>query len=401
MAKAAPPRVLFIDQTGELGGAELSLLDLVRCRVIAGWTEEGVLLLQDGAFGDALRELGIDVKVVPFGAGVTKQAGMARKLLALPRSLGVIHRIARVARPYDVVYANTLKALVLGGAAAWRAGRPMVAHLHDIVDSSHFSPSNRRVVVAAMNAFANTVIANSQATADAYRRAGGKRPTIIAHNGIDPAPFLAVDDGGVAAVRCDLSTPADAPLIGVFGRLAEWKGQRVLLEALQRPGVDRAHLIVVGDALFTDEDRRYAAELREMSLRSSLRGRVHWLGHRSDIARLMRACDVIVHCSTQPEPFGRVIVEGMLAGRPVIAAAAGGALEIVRDGANALLTTPGDADALACAVRRVLEEPGLGGRLAAAGRDDALERFSLDAYAKTVDGVIEEAAAGRRSSPSR
>jgi glycosyltransferase involved in cell wall biosynthesis len=105
----------------------------------------------------------------------------------------------------------------------------------------------------------------------------------------------------------------------------------------------------------------------------------------------MKACDLIVHCSTQPEPFGRVIVEGQLANRPVIAAAGGGALEIIEDGVNGLLTPPGNATALAAAMHRLLSDSELAVSLANAGARTVRTRFTLETYVAAVNVILEKA----------
>ena len=120
--------------------------------------------------------------------------------------------------------------------------------------------------------------------------------------------------------------------------------------------------------------------------------RVHFLGFRHDIAPLMRAADVVVHASTLPEPFGRVIVEGMLARRPVIATAAGGVGEIIDDGRTGVLVPPGDAAAIARAVQALRDDPGRAAALAAAGAAHARQAFSVGAMVRGVRAVFDEVA---------
>ena len=98
--------------------------------------------------------------------------------------------------------------------------------------------------------------------------------------------------------------------------------------------------------------------------------------------------DVIVHASTAAEPLGRVIIEGMMAGRPVIATRAGGAKEIVTDGETGLLVTPGDVDELREAISRLWIDPDLAARLASAGKTHAEERFSLSTMVERVKAVL-------------
>ncbi|HET7458547.1 MAG TPA: glycosyltransferase [Gemmatimonadaceae bacterium] len=380
---AATPRILFLDHAAVLGGAELSLLDVARAERANGGR---VLLMEDGPFRDRLASEGVDVRVL--GGGERMRAVKKSSSLPSPRAalgaLSVARRVAAEAREFDLIYANSQKSFVVAAVAGRIARRPVLWHLRDILDRAHFSGANVRLVVALANRASARVVANSRATADAFVAAGGLANRVrVVHNGIEPAPFLGACNDG--SLRAELKIPAAAPLLGVFGRLSPWKGQHVLLEAL--PQLPTSHAVFVGAPLFGED--AYAARLRADAESLGVADRVHFLGFRSDVPRLTRAVDVVVHTSTAPEPFGRVLVEGMLAGRPVIATAAGGALEIVRDGETGLLVPPGDADALADAVASLLANPGAMARMGGAGRERALAHFSLDA---TLRGVAEQVA---------
>jgi glycosyltransferase involved in cell wall biosynthesis len=120
--------------------------------------------------------------------------------------------------------------------------------------------------------------------------------------------------------------------------------------------------------------------------------RVHFAGFQDDVPAWMKAMDVILHTSTEPEPFGRVIVEGMAAARPVIAAAAGGVPEIVRHRRNGWLVKPGDVAALAEAIGALRADPALARRLADQGRADAQTEFSVEQYLQRMMQAIGQAA---------
>jgi glycosyltransferase involved in cell wall biosynthesis len=136
-------------------------------------------------------------------------------------------------------------------------------------------------------------------------------------------------------------------------RLAPWKGQHVVLEALAK--LPELQCIIVGDSLFGEQD--YALSLREQADRLQLGERVHFLGHRGDVPRLMQAVDVIIHPSVAPEPFGRTLVEAMLAGVPLIATDTGAASDILDGGRAGTLVRPNDPEQLAAAVADILNRP--------------------------------------------
>lgn len=382
-----PPRVLFLDHVGVLGGAELSLIDIA-----THFRRNGhVVLFEDGPFREALTEAGVSAQVLPAPSSVrsvSRDGGLWHDLRAAPGVVGHARRLARLARSYDLLYANSQKSMVVAGLAGVLARRPVVWHLRDLMTEAHFSRVHR-AVAAGVGALATRVIANSHATREAFIRSGG-RPgrTFTVHNGIDGRPFGAVRPERARALRRELGVDK-APLIGMFSRLAPWKGQRVLLEALTAmPGV---HALFVGDALFQDE-RRYAGELRQWASDAGVADRAHFLGFRRDVPDLLSSVDVVVHASTAPEPFGRVIVEGMLAGRPVVATAAGGAAEILDHGETGYLVPPGDVAALVGALAGLLAHPDRAREMADAGRRAARERFSPDAMLAAIRGHLDAAA---------
>ena len=126
------------------------------------------------------------------------------------------------------------------------------------------------------------------------------------------------------------------PLVGLFSRLSPWKGQHVLIEALR--SLPDVHGLLVGDALFGEQD--YVAMIKEMAAGEDLADRIHWLGFRQDVPALMKACDIVIHASTEPEPCARIAIEGQLAQKPVIATAAGGMLEVICRSAVGAVSPP-------------------------------------------------------------
>ena len=324
--------VFFLDQSGQLGGAELSLSDLAqhyrdRCTV-------GVFV--PGPFPDHLRQLNISVRVLANNAvHAQKQSGILQMLGAAVQLVPLVFTTYRYALQHDAVYANTQKALVVGAIVSAIGRKPLVYHLRDIVSPEHFSRWNRSIIVALANR-AKLIIANSRASQHAFVSAGGQvARTQVVYNGFhlnkyDLSPEVRTQ------LRHQLGVD-DSFVVGHFSRFSPWKGQHVLVEALKNCP-DNVIVLMVGSALFGED--RYVDQVRTQIDELGLGDRVKFLGFRSDIPELMTACDAIVHTSIAAEPFGRVIVEGMLCGRPVIAAAAGGALEIVEHGKNWLANPP-------------------------------------------------------------
>ncbi len=376
---------LIVSHAAGVGGAEQGLFDLVRhlgrrCDVV---------LLADGELHRVLGSQGIAVRVLQAGHsfhGVRRGGGALRVLMALPQSIAMASKLAAAARPHRHIYANSQKAAFVAMLAGAVARRPVIWHLHDILSAEHFAWLQRRSLAVMSNHLAHTVIVVSEAARTAFIASGGRPGRVrVVYNGIDPVPYQSVFERPRGPLRSALGLP-QGKLVGLFGRITEWKGQRVLIEALA--GLPDVHALIVGSAVFGEHaEEEYLKELVE---RIGVADRVHFLGQRPDVPALMRAVDVVVHCSTSPEPFGRVIVEGLLAGTPVLAADGGASREILGD--CDWVVKPGDPGALAAAIRRVLAAHGDGqdgqlGRL----RARMIDRFLLDRMMAEVDRVIEAA----------
>ncbi len=380
-------RVLFVDHSAVLGGGELSLLDISR----RFQDTSTVLLLSDGPFRELLRSEGVRVELLDAGTSLlaVRRDGAGWSASALVGLARVVSRLAWVAREYDVLYANSQKAFVVSALAGGIARRPVIWHLRDILSETHFGRANIRLVTALANLFAHRIIANSRATASAFVAQRGRAAKVrVVYNGIDARDFAGATEADALEVRKELGV-GDGHLVGVFGRFHPWKGQHVAVDVLAR--LPDAHAVFVGGALFGEQD--YVAQVRRRVRELGMENRVHFLGFRSDLPRLVRAVDVVLHTAEAPEPFGRVILEGMLAARPVVAARAGGAVEIVQEGVTGLLIPPGDVPAFTEAVRSLLADPERRAALGRAGLQRAIRDFSLETM---LTGVAVEIAAAVR-----
>ena len=379
---ATSMKLLFLDQSGALAGAELCLLDIVqpyrdRCLVC---------LFTDGPFQAALKEHGVPVKVLATKPmQVRKESGLVQGLQSLSQLLPLALTVARLSRDYDLIYANTQKALVVGALASLVSRRPLVYHLHDILSSDHFSSTNRRLAIALANRFASQVIATSEASRDAFISAGGRAElATVVYNGFNAATYQQTSEAATQ-LRQQLGL-SDRFVVGHFSRLSPWKGQHILLEALVHCPHD-VTAVFVGDALFGEQD--YVQTLKAQVNTLGLHDRVRFLGFRSDVVPLMQVCDVIAHTSTAPEPFGRVIAEAMLCGRPVIASASGGAVELVESGVNGWLVPPGDVETLATAIAHCRNYPEQVNAIAQAAQVEATDRFAINHIRQQIDQLLQ------------
>lgn len=377
-------RLLFVNHTGALGGGELSLLDLA----IAYRETSQVLLFDHGPFEQRLKDSGVTVTVMqaPEATLSARSSGSFAALKALPGLWQMAQWIKQVGQGFEVVHTNSQKAFVAGAIARFLGSPPIVWHLRDILTADHFSSFNRFLAVTLANSQASRVLVNSNATGAAFVAAGGNKKRVnVLFNGISSAPFDAVSPSTRENLRLKLGIPHGITLIGVFSRLSYWKGQHILLEAIRHQS--NVHALLVGDVLFGENE--YYENLKVLANAPELNGRVHWLGFRDDIPDLMKACDIIAHTSTSPEPFGRVIIEGQLSQRPVIATADGGAVELIQEGQTGCLVVPGDSNTLAKKIQDLVAHPEATDDMAKRGYDHAKKIFSLEVHLSRFDDLLQ------------
>ncbi|HEY6360410.1 MAG TPA: glycosyltransferase, partial [Vicinamibacterales bacterium] len=299
----------------------------------------------------------------------------------------------------EIVHTNGLKMHLL---AVWARppGTPLVWYVHDYVARRHLSAS-------LMKRFAHscsTVVAASQSVADDLRALGGELPPRRAvWNAVDLERFSPDGDQLDLDDRSGLS-PAGREVVrvGLVATFARWKGHHAFLEAIALlPTSLNVRAYVIGGAVYdTEESQVSMAELRETSVRLGLAARVGFTGFIDDPAPAIRALDVVVHASTEPEPFGLVIAEGMACGRALVVSYGGGACELVRPGVDALACTPGDAAALARCIEQLVADPGLRQRLGHAARATAERQFGRARLVNELLDVYEDIAPGASGEPN-
>ena len=294
---------------------------------------------------------------------------------------------ARAARAADVFYATATYGAA--AAAATAARRPLVAKL--VSDPAYERARRYRLFAGTLEEFQGAASMPIRVLKAARTRALRKATTIVV-----PSAYLAeiARGWGLSAERIlVLTNPAPPPIEvqpeqlepGTFvfvGRLTQQKALGVAIEAIAR--VPAAKLVVVGDG----PER---AELERLAAASEGAARVRFLGVRTrdESLRVVAGAEAGL-LSSDWENLPHSAVEALSVGVPVVSTAVGGVPEVVRDGENGLLVPPGDPDVLAAAIRRILEEPGLRDRLAAAAKP-SVEALSSDIVYGKLESLLSEA----------
>ncbi|KAF0221832.1 MAG: group 1 glycosyl [Geobacteraceae bacterium] len=196
-------------------------------------------------------------------------------------------------------------------------------------------------------------------------------------------------------VRVEMGLSPGEVAIGITGLLIPWKGQSIFLQAAAKVLADygNARFIVIGGGV--EEYPDYPEQLRELVKSLGIGGKVTFMGQRTDMPRLLAGLDIVVHASTDPEPLGLVIAEGMVMEKPVIATALGGPLELIEEGRTGFLVPPGDPVALATRLTVLVADPELRCRVGKAARIWALENFSRERETMKLVALYEELSATR------
>lgn len=373
-----PLKVVYLDHVARMSGGEIALLRLLPH---LDRVDPHVILAEQGPLVAQMDLTGVSSEVLPFADDARnlhrdEVGGTGVPVRAAAATTAYVLRLARRLRRLqpDLVHANSLKSGVYGSLAARLAGIPMVWHVRDRIDGDYLPRPAVLLIRRMTRQLADAVVANSQATMS----------TLGTHNNSSALYRVLPDVLGEAPTR---QRVGDHPLTyGVVGRLAPWKGQDLFLRAFARAfpaGEERA--VLVGGALFGEDE--YAAQLPRLAARLGIADRVELRGHRDDVWTELARLDVLVHASVSPEPFGQVVLEGMAAGVPVIAAGAGGPAEILRNGETGVLYRPSDEPGLADAMVR-LADRGLRERLSATARD-SLEPYSPQIVAAELQQVYE------------
>jgi len=369
------PTLLIANPSADVYGSDLQMLETVSAMTSRGWRVV-VTTPTDGQLVDLLVSRGAEVKFVKYPVlrrANASAAGVVSLAAESTRAIPSLRRVLREVAP-AAVYVNTVT--IPWWIVSARALRiPVVCHVHEA------EAQDGRIVRTALNLpllAANSLIAISQSTvrattADLPRLSSR---THLIYNGV-PKP-----DQDVAAAN--MSTPFRT---AVIGRLSPRKGTDVALEAvanLRRSGRN-VELDVCGTPFSGYE--WFEQKLRRRAEDQDLAGAVRFSGYVSPVWPALSRADVILAPSLR-EPFGNAVVEAQLAGRPVVAAAAMGHLETVTHEQTGLLVAPGDPQAMATAVARLMDDHDLCASLARSAHINASERFTVERYQRDVFHLI-------------
>lgn len=371
-------KILFVNHTAKLGGAELSLLDIVQDHK----KNSAVLLFSNGEYEEILNEKGIKCIIEdldPILLDIKKDSGVRLIIKGVFGLLKKLTTIKKILNEYDIIYSNTLKSFVICSLVSIINRKKIVLHLRDALTNEHFSKFSIKLIIFISSISNARVIANSNYTKKCFVEHGGNsKKCEVIWNGIDP-------DGWTKSVSKSIRNTNVINILSL-GRISPWKGQHLVLEAIKN--IPYAHLRIVGSANFGEHD--YYDSLIKFVKDNKLENRVTFYPFSLNVAEHFEWSNVFVHSSTAPEPFGRVIVEAMLCDRIVIATDAGGAKEIINSSEVGILVPVNDAEAITSAINNIYFNSSKYENISSNGKVRASTVFNTANLLKNINGYLEK-----------
>lgn len=390
-AGAEPIRLLKFLAYLAIGGTERQILN------IKAGIDRSQFQLHLGCFGHFKDQVAVDWNDTPLEIYPIKKLYGIKAMKQALRLTAYLRR-----HQIDIVHAYNFYANVFAVPAARLAGVPVV--LASNRDTGHYWTARQRRVNKLVCRLAHGVVVNAEAIKKELIAEGyAPERIIVVHNGIMCPPLKTAP--AKKAIKRNLHVPVDAPLIGVVARLDRLKGIEYFVEAAKAvlSRVPDARFLVVGD---TQVYAAYRDELKQLTARLGLEDRLFFMGFRLDVSDVLSALTISVLPSIAGEGLSNSLLESMAAAVPVVATQVGGNPEVVVDGETGLLVPPKNAEALASAICRILETPGLAEAMGQAGRRRVLEHFSnermIERTQRIYDELLEQARRNgrpRKSSP--
>jgi len=392
-------KILYVQPGPGMGGSKISLYHMVKC---ASSSQKSILALS------APQQTDYEALVQPFVEKIFYQDiptwqkyrrhtwleklrapfGNAYRIL---KTVPAAIKLAKIikAENIDLVHTNNGIAPV-GALAAWMTKTPHVWHIREPIGSKlQYRPIlGDALTYWLMKNLSNVIICISAYTAESFRDREIKH--LIIQNGIDLTDFVNQDAQG-ASIRSHYAIKQDEVVIGMAGNLStRYKRHNIFLDMAQVLIKEHHQLkFIIFGASSNVNQTEYTRSLAEQVSNSGLSDKVIWAEFIEDTPAMMNTVDILVHPALT-EGSGRVIMEAMAAGKPVVAMKSGGVQELIRDGENGFLVQPGNDQDLAVKVKLLLEDDYLRRSIAANARIYAHSNFSNQANMHAIEDVYQK-----------
>ncbi|OGW83142.1 MAG: hypothetical protein A2987_04300 [Omnitrophica bacterium RIFCSPLOWO2_01_FULL_45_10] len=383
-------KLIFISHSAEYGGAEKNLLDIIT-NIDRDYYEVYLLFPREGLFEEEIRRRGIRCFIINYKYWVDPKPFSLRLLLNLPLNIIGAFRIVRLIKKIgiDMVYTNTCT-VISGAIASFICGKPHLWHIHEHIGrrgGAFCLPIFNGLIPKLIHLLSSHIIVNSAAVKDDFPKAYQEKVSTIYYGFEIPAD--GPKDNEKEEIKRRYGVEENEKIISVIGVICDRKGQREATLALSIIAKEKSNFRLLLAGKEYRSNRPYISELSAIISRNNLQGRMIFTGFIEDIKEIYAISDMLLVPSSA-EPFGRVVVEAMLYGVPVIATRVGGIPEIVEDGKTGILINSRGPEEIAAAILRLSGAPQEARRLVETARRTAIERFGMARMMFEIESIIKE-----------
>ena len=383
--------VLFIHQSAEMYGSDKTLL-LLLTHIDRTKFNPVVIIPEDGSLKDALADINIKIVIAPIVKlyrNIFTIKNLFQVMLDIKTGIKVLDKL-HLQYNFDIVYSNTL-AVLLGFIYAKKRKIKHLWHVHEIIES----PIVIKNIFIKLLAFKTTsIIVYNSVTTQKFWNVNLKisDKSVVILNGIKTEAILK-SRSEISSIR-DINFHAknNDIIIALVGRISRWKGHLILLQAfyniISTNSSTNLKLVFIGTAPSNQDSYLHCLKTQITNL--NLNKNVKIIPFQENISEIWQSIDIAIVPSTEPEPFGLVAIEAMLAKKPVIASNHGGLTEIIVDNITGFLFEPRNDKALSSAILKLIDNPNLRVTFGENGHQRVLEKFSIENHVKQFEQIIQK-----------
>ena len=381
--------ILFIHQSAELYGSDKTLLLLLK-NLDKNKFKPIVLLPFDGPLKEALENENIEVVIAPV-LKLYRKLFTPKNLIGFFKDIKAAFKIVNELHKnyqFTLIYSNTL-AVLLGIMFAWKNNIKHLWHVHEIIEKPSLF---KKAFVGLLSLKSNThIVYNSQATKFFWElNKSIINKGVVIWNGIEiNTPESSTSELFDIRKNLFLAQPNEI-ILALVGRISRWKGQMILLDAFNNLVQKNENIKLVFVGAPPPNQEKFQEDLEERIASFKLNDKVLIIPFQNEIHKIWQAIDIAVVPSTEPEPFGMVAIEAMLAHKPIVASNHGGLTEIIENNATGFLVTPNSVQDLVIALEKLIQNKVLRKEMGEKGYLRVTTAFSVEQYVDSFEKFFEK-----------
>ena len=381
--------ILFIHQSAELYGSDKTLLLLLK-NLDKNKFKPIVLLPFDGPLKETLENENIEVVIAPV-LKLYRKLFTPKNLIGFFKDIKVAFKIVNELHKkyqFTLIYSNTL-AVLLGIMFAWKNNIKHLWHVHEIIEKPSLF---KKAFVGLLSLKSNThIVYNSQATKVFWElNKSIINKGVVIWNGIEIyTPESSTSELFDIRKNLFLAQPNEI-ILALVGRISRWKGQMILLDAFNNLVQKNENIKLVFVGAPPPNQEKFQEDLEDRISSFKLNDKVLIIPFQNEIHKIWQAIDIAVVPSTEPEPFGMVAIEAMLAHKPIVGSNHGGLTEIIENNATGFLVTPNSVQDLVIALEKLIQNELLRKEMGENGYLRVTTAFSVEQYVDSFEKFFEK-----------